>query len=132
MTEETTRDKGMRGEAIARDWLLKHGYNVVCRNFNAYHGEIDIIADNETYIVFVEVKFRYKRASLGKYGRPGAAVNSFKRRHFVMAANAYMAKYRPKKRPRIDVIEIVADDVSAPGCVICEINHIENAFGRKG
>ncbi len=125
-------EKGRTGEASARDHLIKNGYTVICRNFHAEHGEIDIIAENETYIVFVEVKFRFANSTLEKYGRPACAVDYFKRKHFVSAAKAYLSKYRPAKRPRIDVIEITADDRSAPGAVICDINRIESAFGVNG
>ena len=39
-------------------FLEKEGYEILERNFHSYHGEIDIIAREDEYLVFVEVKYR--------------------------------------------------------------------------
>lgn len=47
---------GIEGENIAKKWLISKGYNIVTQNFVTYHGEIDIIANKNKVIFFVEVK----------------------------------------------------------------------------
>ena len=49
------RNVGIYGENIATNYLLKHGYTILGRNFYTYKGEIDIIASINDEIVFLEV-----------------------------------------------------------------------------
>ena len=58
MSKESTRKRGNSGEAFAADYYEKNGYRILCRNFKGSHGEIDIIAEKDAYIVFAEVKLR--------------------------------------------------------------------------
>ena len=53
-----TRLKGRSGEEIAAEYLKKHGYEILDKNFTTEIGEIDIVAAHGGYIVFVEVKAR--------------------------------------------------------------------------
>src|SRR5699024_12406201 len=67
MTEKTTRDIGNEGEELATAYLESKGYTILERNYHFEHAEVDIVAyDNESYIVFVEVKKR----SDNRYGEP--------------------------------------------------------------
>lgn len=52
------KEKGNRGEALARAFLTKHGFTVVARNFRIDGGEIDLIANHAEIYIFVEVKYR--------------------------------------------------------------------------
>lgn len=47
---------GKKGEAIAAEWLEQNGYSILARNWRNRTGEIDIIAQEDGCIVFVEVK----------------------------------------------------------------------------
>ena len=49
---------GRWGEQVAGDYLKKKHYKIVAMNFSCRGGEIDLIAENRKYIVFVEVKLR--------------------------------------------------------------------------
>ena len=51
-------EKGKLGEDVCAWYLEKHGYTVVARNVHSRYGEVDLIAENESYICFVEVKTR--------------------------------------------------------------------------
>ena len=62
--------EGKEGEEAAVCYLQDEGYNIICRNFRCMQGEIDIIAKDETYLVFIEVK---TRTSI-KYGEAKEAV----------------------------------------------------------
>lgn len=124
-----TRQTGRQGENAACDWLTKNGYTIIKRNFTVPHGEIDIIAEDEQYIIFVEVKYRSSPKHIAKYGRPVLAVNNAKRQHILYAAKSYISKYRPTKKPRIDVVEIIGNE-EENGFTSMQIKHYKNAFGE--
>ncbi len=126
---DNTRQIGRQGENAACDWLIKNGYTIIRRNFLSAHGEIDIIAEDEKYIIFVEVKYRNDSKFLAKYGRPIYAVNAQKRKNIIYTAKYYMRKYHPEKKPRIDVIEIIGN-TEIGGFVSLNIKHYKNAFGE--
>ena len=52
------REIGNRGEELAVRVLRERGYQILERNFRSRFGEIDVIARDRGYLVFVEVKFR--------------------------------------------------------------------------
>ena len=52
------RQVGDIGEKASRKYLKKNGYKIVAKNYNTKYGEIDIVAKDKNYIVFVEVKTR--------------------------------------------------------------------------
>lgn len=122
--EKSRKAFGNMGENIAAEYFEKSGFSVICRNFRAGHLETDIICENETHIVFAEVKSRRELPSLLKYGRPAAAVTPKKARNLVECARAYLRENQTAKKPRIDVVEIYFE---ADGSFAGKIKHIENA-----
>ena len=126
---KSNRSLGRAGESIACDFLVKNGFQIVKRNYTVRGGEIDIIAENEKYIIFVEVKTRTAGHSVEKYGRGAAAVNSTKKEHFLFAVKSYMRAFPSEKKPRIDVIEIPLENFA--GSVATKISHCPNAFGSS-
>lgn len=104
-------------EILAVQYLEERGYTVIDRNFRCKMGEIDIVASNEGYLVFIEVKYR---SSL-KYGDPAQAVNIKKQRTIYKVAQFYILKNNISQSTpvRFDVVTIVGN----------EINIIKNAFG---
>lgn len=115
----TGNDKGKLGEKLACDYLVNKGYKIVTCNFSAKVGEIDIVAQNDIYLVFAEVKTRRKNS----IATPAEAVNSSKQRKIIKTALIYMMKNKTDKQPRFDVIEVYMHKSNTP-----EIYHIENAF----
>jgi putative endonuclease len=114
---------GKRGERLASLWLKLHGYRILHRNYRIVHKELDIIAENKEYIVFVEVKTHSSRKD-GSFGRPANAVNYEKQQNTISAVRSYL-RYNPsEKQPRIDVIEVWL------GKPFPKINHIKNAIRR--
>lgn len=110
MNTESTRSRGNDGEDFAADYYEKNGYRLLCRNFKGTHGEIDIIAEKDAYIVFAEVKLR---AVLSQ--KPAEAVDSQKMLHIVNTANEFLCEYRDNTyiaslKTRFDVFEILAFD----------------------
>jgi len=110
---------GKYGESLAADYLERHGYHIILRNFKARYGEIDIIAQKGSILVFVEVKTRMGR----KYGVPEEAVTPRKIHEVTLTAEYYylLNPHLPKSH-RIDVIAIELN----PDKTIKDFHHIEN------
>ena len=125
----TTRQTGRQGENAACNKLISEGYTVIEKNYTVSGGEIDIIAEDEKYIVFVEVKYRTNSAYLTRYGRPVKAITHAKKQHFVHAVKTYLSEHPTNKKPRIDVMEIIGSK-EQQGFVSLEIKHYKNAFGE--
>lgn len=107
--------EGTKGEIIATQFLSLKKYKVLEANYSTKLGEIDIIAEDNGILVFVEVKARGTLA----FGRPAEAVNWRKQNKIKKIAEIYLMKNNKFFCDvRFDVIEIVGDD----------LNHIENAF----
>jgi putative endonuclease len=126
---------GRLGEDLACDFLEKNGYRIVRRNIHLGKNELDIIVEDDDYIVFVEVKTRsclYPES--GDYGIPGRAVDKGKPKNTVKAAKDYMLQNYLNKQPRIDVIEVYLleqkSEFKTP--TVLKVNHIRNAFDAKG
>lgn len=111
---------GKIGEDIAARFLKRKGYRIIDRNWRIKSGEIDIVADDNGTVVFVEVK---ARSSTG-YGSGEEAITEHKKEKIINAAKACL-KYKGEDRPcRFDVIAILFDKRRK----VKEINHIEDAF----
>ena len=116
MTEnQSARARGAAGEAQAAEYLAAQGMEILARNFTVRGGEIDLIARDGAYIVFIEVKQRNSAyAGLGR-----EAVNLKKQRFICRAAMQYLMKNGLMQSfVRFDVIEIQSG----------HLTHIKNAF----
>lgn len=103
-----THDIGVTGEDIAVRYLLKHGYKILERNFRTLHGEVDIIAKQKDFYVFLEVK----RRSNTQFGLPREAVTLQKQQTIVQCAKFWLVKKRLYGVPvRFDVVEILDDKI---------------------
>lgn len=124
-----TTEIGAVGEDLAAEYLKNKGFSIVERNFRTRHLEIDLICENETHLLFVEVKTRTDTGAISKYGRPAAAVDAKKRQHLVDAASSYLRANPTSKKPRIDVLEVY---LNRKGVLVTlspkGIKHIENAL----
>lgn len=96
-------DEGRAGEDYTADLLATEGFRIVSRNFHSRFGEIDIIAENGQYIIFVEVKTRRE----GSISSPLEAVTSAKRRKIVRTAQAYLLENPSGLQPRFDVCAVI-------------------------
>jgi putative endonuclease len=113
-----TRDLGMKGENIAARHLESAGYTILERNWKSGKHEIDIIAKNDKFIVFVEVKTRSDDYQV----HPVEAVNIDKQRSLIIAANTYLQRHGIDKESRFDVITLIRKGDQY------NIDHIEDAF----
>lgn len=110
--------KGKLGEQIARDYLIKKGYEILDTNFRySRYGEIDIIAFKNSIICFVEVKYRTSNT----FGTPLEAITKSKLEKIQLSANYYLSQTKKKfKSYRIEALSILDKKGEF------EINHIEN------
>ena len=127
----TTNITGTAGETAACDFLVQNSYTILHRNYRVGHDEIDIIAENDKYIVFVEVKTRTKVVH-SAYGRPASAVTAKKRAHLARAAEAYIKSHKSSKFYRFDVIEVLLCHDRVTGDGSYRINHMKGVFGAGG
>ena len=111
-----TREKGNRGEDTAVEYLLTHGFEIVCRKYQSRRGEIDCIArDTDGTLVFIEVKSSWGAAC----GSPFSWVTPAKQRKLVMVARQYLAEHRITSTAcRFDVIGITRG----------KVEHLRNAI----
>lgn len=125
-----------RGEELAAEFLVNLGFTIIARNFRVSHDEIDIVAEDEKYIVFTEVKTRAQTLSNKRYGRPAAAVDYSKKLKLIRAAEGYLRRYTSEKQPRIDVIEVyfpaVHEDtpIDISKLIPLDIKHFRNAVHK--
>lgn len=109
---------GQKGEAFAAEYLKKKGYKILHRNWVSGKKELDIVAENNDYIVFVEVKTRTEDFQED----PVTAINREKRQSMIYAADSYIRRYGIDKESRFDVIIVISKGKKF------EIKHIDDAF----
>ena len=107
---------GEKGEKIARLYLEKNGWKILEKNYKTPFGEIDIIAEKDETVAFIEVKTRLSDI----YGAPSEAVSNMRKLRYIRGVNYYFANKIIDCTVRFDIIEVLKD----------EVNHIENAFGQ--
>ena len=108
------KQKGNNGESLATEYLAEKGYSIIKRNYRIRNAEIDIIAEKDGTVAFIEVKYRKNNA----LGTPAEAVNTAKQKKIITAAMSFIAENGDDKDYRFDVCEVTPKGV----------NHIENAF----
>ncbi|MGN0460020.1 MAG: YraN family protein [Ruminococcus sp.] len=123
MDKSNKKEIGDFGEKQAQKFLRKNKYKIVATNYRKKYGEIDIVAEKENYIVFVEVKTRGENY---RYA-PVYAVNKSKQTKLMKTAYLYLKEYPSNKNIRFDIIEIIYS-----GNKVKSINHIKNAFIQGG
>lgn len=118
MTTER-QELGLEGEAVAERWLRRRGWRVLQRRYRSGHRDIDLIAEREGTVAFVEVKARRGEA----FGDPVQAVNWKKQRELARSACIWIDRHgRSGDHYRFDVIGVLMDR----GRV--RVRHVENAF----
>ncbi len=96
-------------ETLACEYLTRHGYRILERNFRCRQGEIDIIARDGMYLVFLEVKYRRS----GREGDPAEAVDARKQARILRTARYYMIhNHIPDDTTcRFDVVTVLGENV---------------------
>lgn len=119
----TKTEIGNIGEESVCGYLTENGYTVIARNYRIKGGEIDIIAVDTEYIVFVEVKSRKPDSMVSGF----EAVNKRKQGLIIKTAGDYCIKHPTELQPRFDVAEVIIDRGKVLG-----IDYIQNAYDTTG
>ena len=93
---------GNLGEAMAAEYFVKNGFSILHQNWRHSHWEVDIIAEKETILHFVEVKTRRTR----KFGHPEDNVDKKKIQNLIDAAEEYLFQFPQWKRIQFDILSI--------------------------
>lgn len=101
----------MQAEELAAKYLVRHGYQVLERNFRIRGGEIDIIAREKNTLVFVEVKAR----NSSTYGTPFEAITPWKLKALRKTALFYKQSHpRLPDLLRLDAISVSRGELGEP------------------
>ncbi len=120
---ERAKELGRIGEERVAAYLKKQGYIILKRNWRDRYGEIDIIAENDENIVFVEVKTRSENAIVS-----GAeAVDAGKMRRTRNLAEMFVKRLNTDLQPRMDVAEVTVFGVG-DGKNKWRLNYIKSAY----
>ena len=128
MAERTTRPKGHTARQKAGDFgedqaaahLALHGFACLAQNYHSRYGEIDLIAADDRWLLFVEVKTR----RTGSIVSAREAVDLRKQQRLTATAELYLAEHPTQLQPRFDVVCVELN--SAGDCI--GIEWLENAF----
>ena len=116
-----SRELGIMGEQKAAEYLVNKGYRIRERNYRCQSGEIDIVAEDSEYIVFVEVK---SRVETSEKINPLISVTKTKQYRLRKLGEIFLNHRKIKGyQPRFDVIGITFSNEDQ-----FELEHIENAF----
>lgn len=123
---------GRIGEDAVAKRYAEMGFSVVARNLHLSHNEIDLILQNETHLVFVEVKTRHTAPSTPtRFGRPAAAINKEKRARMRKAAEDYLREHPTHLQPRLDVAEVYMTKLPDGTDTVTEIKLYPAAYAGR-
>ena len=108
MKRKTT---GMIGEKLAADYLIRQGYEIIKTNYRCKEGEVDIIARDGEFLVFVEVRAKNNRI----FGSPEESITAKKKQHLRNVAARYLETCEnPPPEWRIDFVAVELDGKGNP------------------
>ncbi|MBN1866507.1 YraN family protein [Candidatus Sumerlaeota bacterium] len=120
--ERRTSAIGRQGEELACRFLWRRGFRILTRNYRGPHGEIDVVAEKDGQLRFIEVKTR----TSDSLGAPEERVDAEKRKRIRQTAQIYLGRFR-EAPPAGSQFDVVAQIVDGRGRAV-EQNLIENAF----
>ncbi|HUO56213.1 MAG TPA: YraN family protein [Candidatus Paceibacterota bacterium] len=111
INDSKRKEVGKIGETIAAQFLEKKGFKILERNYRKPWGEIDLIAQKDNTVRFVEVK-TLSRENIGDFSRemsdyrPEEQVHAFKLKKIARTADMYMDSNRDRREYQIDVVGV--------------------------
>jgi putative endonuclease len=109
---------GAQGEQLAADFLESSGYQIIDRNKQIGHSDIDIVTKKDGVLVFVEVRTK----SNNDHGMPEETLNTHKLRQMKQTAQRYLGIYRYKGPARLDAVCLI---INGQG----EVQHLKHYVG---
>lgn len=116
IAEKNRRRLGAKVEQAVKEYLIGQGFEILEMNYRCQQGEIDIIAKEGSYIVFIEVKYR----NTTKYGMPQEAVGTAKQKRICKAARYYLYSH--------NLGEMIPVRFDVAGVLENRITYLRNAF----
>jgi len=117
-------NKGKEGEEIARDFLIKKGFDLIESNYSNNLGEIDLIMSDKDWLVFVEVKLKIG----DRYGHPEEMINKNKISQIRRVADLFLLLESPiankYQKYRIDAVCVVLNEDKT----VNRISYYENIY----
>jgi putative endonuclease len=107
---------GARAEELCAELMRRAGLRVLARNWRCRHGEIDLVAEEGSTLVFAEVRYRRDQ----RFGGAAESVTVAKQQRLIAAARLYLSR-RPESNCRFDVLLLDALEAT-------RIQWIRNAF----
>lgn len=95
-------DTGRKGEQLAADWFTSQLYHIIEQNWRYQHYELDIIAEKNGVLHFIEVKTLHNT----RFGFPEARVDKAKIRRMIAAAQAYVRRHPKWQRIQFDILSV--------------------------
>lgn len=109
MAQMNKRERGKEMESIAAEYLSRHGYTILERNYRCKLGEVDLIGRDGIYYVFIEVKFRRDKS----FGEPAEAVDYKKQQRIRKTCSWYLMEKKLRDVPvRFDVVGILGQEIT--------------------
>lgn len=103
------RKSGSKAEEKAAKFLHKHHYRIIDRNYHAGRlGEIDIICESKSHLIFLEVK----SSRFDDFGNPIYKIDSKKQKQIARIAEIFLSQYKTDKDCRFDVIVLIGDKLT--------------------
>ncbi len=114
LPDEIRKNVGRGGEDIACQFLMRKGYTILSRNYRRKWGEIDIIAEKDGTVRFVEVK---TVSSHGDFSRemvrqPEELVHRTKLKKLARTAALYMEEKKDVREYQIDAVAVVMNETT--------------------
>ncbi|MCC7357749.1 YraN family protein [Candidatus Uhrbacteria bacterium] len=108
---------GNYGEDLAVDFFRSRDFHILERNWNCRFGEIDLIAEKQNKLHFIEVKIRRSFT----FGYPETSITEKKLKHLSKAVEVYLEKQVPMVRDyQVDALAILLLPEKSP-----EFHYIE-------
>ena len=109
-------ETGRTGESLASEWLVRHGFTIIVRNWRHHRYEVDIIAGRTSILHFIEVKTRRSLT----FGNPEESVSRKKLDHVMQGSAGWLHLWPAYRRVQYDVLAITLQQNTAPEIVLFE------------
>lgn len=117
----SNRETGLSGEDEAARYLESRHFHILKRNWRFHHLEVDIIAEDDEFLLFCEVKTRNDM----RYGNPENFVDRSKQKRLIAAADCFMRHYGIRKEARFDILSVT------PVPEGWQVRHLPAAFSPR-
>ena len=120
MSKTSKQQLGTKGEKTAAEYLEKHGYTIICKNYRAGKSELDIISKIDSTLIITEVKSYYTNP----LGVAEYRVDKHKQKQIINGAYAFLDEFPEYQGMDVRFDVIIVDFSNYPA----QITHHEGAF----